>query len=140
MMLADQPDSRLTEQCGNKTCVYESEFRQCFLFYFLICGVIGSVICIVGLFGNALSLIVLQKVGKKKAVSVFLLKSLALADSTFLIAYMFNWNVKSLFNFFGREDITYSTYQFFYTYVAFPVYSAAITISSWNVCLLTIHR
>ena len=139
-MWTNKLDALLTAPDGNDTDVCGAEFDECFLFYFLICGVIGSIICIVGLFGNAVSLIVLQKVGKKNAVSVFLLKSLALTDSTFLIAYGFNWNVDALFNFSGREDITYSTYQYFWTYVVFPVYCAAITMSSWNVCLLTIHR
>ena len=139
-MWTSKLDGSLTKPDGNGTDVCGADFDPCFLFYFLICGVIGSIICIVGLFENALSLIVLQKVGKKNAVSMFLLTSLALTDSTFLIAYGFNWNVEALFNFFGRQDIAYSTIQYFSIYVAFPVYCAAITMSSWNVCLLTIHR
>ena len=47
---------------------------ECFLFYFIVCGVVGGAICAAGLLGNALSLLILHRVGKKNSVSVFLLK------------------------------------------------------------------
>ena len=126
---------------GNSSmlCNTEVDLDNCFLFYFIICGVLGNIICATGLLGNLLSLIILNKVGKK-SVSFFLLKSLAIVDSIYLTAYVFNWNVKSVFNFFGREDLTYSVYQYFWKDVVYPVYCACTTASSWNVCLLTFHR
>ena len=129
------------ECSGNSSMLCNSnvDLDNCFLFYFIICGVLGNTICATGLLGNLLSLIILNKVGKK-SVSFFLLKSLAIVDSFYLIAYVFDWNVKSVFNFFGREDLTYSVYQYFWKYVVYPVYCACITASSWNVCLLTFHR
>ena len=59
-MRTNKLDAPLMAPHGNNTDVCGAEFDTCFLFFFLLCGVIGSVICIVGLFGNALSLIVLQ--------------------------------------------------------------------------------
>ena len=129
------------ERPGNVSmlCNSKVDLDYCFLFYFIICGVLGNIICATGLLGNILSLIILNKVGKK-SVSFFLLKSLAIVDSIYLIAYGLNWNVKSILNFFGREDLTYSVYQYFWKYVVYPMYCAFTSASSWNVCLLTFHR
>ena len=112
---------------------------DCFLFYFILCGIIGATICLVGILCNIVSLLLVCKL-EKQSVTLFLLKSLAIADSIYLLVYLANWSFTSWLNYFGFVGVLYGYTIYVLIYVTYPVYNAFLTISSWTTCLLTIHR
>ena len=112
---------------------------DCFLFYFILCGIIGTAICLVGISCNLVSLLLIRKLEKQSA-SFFLLKSLAITDSIYLSFYLANWSFTAWLNYFGFIGVLYGYTIYVLIYVTYPVYNAFLTISSWTTCLLTIHR
>ena len=112
---------------------------DCFLFYFILCGIIGTTICLVGISCNIISLLLINKL-EKQSVTLFLLKSLAITDSIYLLFYLANWSFTAWLNYFGFIGVLYGYTIYVLIYVTYPVYNAFLTISSWTTCLLTIHR
>ena len=112
---------------------------DCFLFYFILCGIIGTTICLVGISCNIISLLLINKL-EKQSVTLFLLKSLAITDSIYLLFYLANWSFTAWLNYFGFIGVLYGYTIYVLIYVTYPVYNAFLTISSWTTCLLTVHR
>ena len=127
-------DANVTDLC-NKTF----DASPCLLFNFILCGIFGLAICLIGLCGNCISLLILQKL-RKQSVSMFLLKSLSVVDSAYLIGYTFHYTQISVLDFPGDPRLTFSSYNYFWLRVAFPWYCTFGTVSSWLMCLLAIHR
>ena len=111
----------------------------CRLFNFILCGIIGLAICLIGLCGKCISLLILQKLGKQ-SVSMFLLKSLSVVDSAYLLGYTFHYSLVSVLDFSGDPMLTFSGYNYFWLRAAFPCYCTFGTVSSWLTCLLAIDR
>ena len=88
-------DANVTDLC-NKTF----DVTPCRLFNIILCGIIGLAICLIGLCGNCISLLILQKLGKQ-SVSMFLLKCLSVVDSAYLLGYTFHYAPVSLLDFRG---------------------------------------
>ena len=109
------------------------------LFYFMVCGIFGFTICILGISGTLISHKILHKVGRK-SVSIFLLKCLSVADSLYLLGYIFNWSIYSYFLATRDNRLIFSSYEYFHFYVGFPLYTTFLTVSSWMTCFLTIER
>ena len=127
-------NANVTDLC-NKTF----DASPCRLFNFILCGIIGLAICVIGICGNCISLLILQKLGKQ-SVSMFLLKSLSVVDSAYLLGYTFHYTLVSLLDFPGDPKLTFSGYNYFWLRVAFPWYCTFGTVSSWLTCLLAIQR
>ena len=104
-----------------------------------ISRIIGFMICIVGISGNLISHKILHKVGRK-SVSIFLLKCLSVADSLYLLGYVFNWSIYSYLLATRDNRLIFSSYEYFHLYVGFPLYTTFLTVSSWMTCFLTIER
>ena len=122
--------------------IYCDEWKSkqtCFLFFFVVEGVIGTFICAMGISGNILSLFIIHKINNKSA-TMFLLKSLAIADSCILLLFLGEVALPSTLNYFGNYEITNSPYLYFRWYVSFPFMRSSYTVSAWITCLLTLNR
>ena len=91
-------DSNLTDLC-TKTFFAS----PCRLFSFILCGIIGLTICLIGLCGNCISLLILQL--RKHSVSMFLLRALSVADSAYLLGYTFHYALTSIMGFSRRSKV-----------------------------------
>ena len=115
--------------------------QDCNLFLFVVQGVIGTFISTVGIAGNILSLTIIHKVNSnKKSATMFLLKCLAIVDSSTLLLYLAEVALPSIFNYLEYYDITNSGYLYFRWYVTFPFMRLTHTVSAWITCLLTVNR
>ena len=123
----------------DEICKQSDFLNSCTMFYFIVCGIVGSAICIVGISGNLISHKILHKVGRK-SVSIFLLKCLSVVDSLYLLAYIFNWSIYSYLLATRDTRLIFSSYEYFHFYVGFPMYTTFLTVSSWMTCFLTIER
>ena len=78
------------ERNDNIYCDKHESTEDCYLFYFVLHGIIGTFMCTVGITGNILSFIIIRKINNNKmSVTKFLLKSLAIVDSTILVIFVF---------------------------------------------------
>ena len=112
--------------------------KSCDIFYFTVEGVIGLMICAVGLSGNFLSLLIVHTIGKS-SVTFFLFRSLALVDTFYLTTYGLTIVTSALMLYFDEVKAYFSMYQYV-VFVVFPFSSMALTVTSWVTTLLTIHR
>ena len=62
---------------------------------------------------------------------MFLLKTLAIVDSIFLLSYILNWSVTSVIDFTRNERIIFGNYKYFWMYVVVPLYGTVATASYW---------
>ena len=127
-------DPNVTDLCNETFSA-----SPCRLFSFILCGIMGLTISLIGLCGNCISLLILQRLGKY-SVSMFLLRTLSVADSAYLLGYAFNYALPSIMDLPGDPRLTFSGYNYFWLRVAFPWYCTFGTVSSWLTCLLAIHR
>ena len=109
------------------------------LFDFIVDTVITGLITIDGILGNILGFIVL---GKNPSTSTFLiLRSLAVADSLFLVGSLIYHSLKTIYPYTGGP-------MWYYHYVIFPTIQPYVlpcwyviqTASVWLVVLVTVHR
>ena len=115
--------------------------QACYLFFFVVQGVIGTFISTIGIAGTILSLTIIHKMNKnKKSATIFLLKSLAIVDSCTLLLYLAEVALPSIFNYLEYYDITNSGYLYFRWYVTFPFMRLTHTVSAWITCLMTVNR
>ena len=112
--------------------------ESCDIFYFTVEGVIGLMICAVGLSGNFLSLLIIHTIGKS-SVTFFLFRSLAIVDTFYLTTYGLTIVTSALMLYFDEVKAYFSVYQYV-VFVVFPFSSMALTVTSWVTALLTIHR
>ena len=112
--------------------------KSCDIFYFTVEGVIGLMICAVGLSGNFLSLLIIHTIGKS-SVTFFLFRSLAIVDTFYLTTYGLTIVTSALMLYFDEVKAYFSVYQYV-VFVVFPFSSMALTVTSWVTALLTIHR
>ena len=112
--------------------------ESCDIFYFTVEGVIGLMICAVGLSGNFLSLLIIHTIGKS-SVTFFLFRSLAIVDTFYLTAYGLTIVTSALMLYFDEVKAYFSVYQYV-VFVVFPFSSMALTVTSWVTALLTIHK
>ena len=131
------------DQNLNRDEIYCDDWKSaqvCFLFLFVLQAIIGISIWTVGICGNILSLTVIHKINNKKSATMFLLKSLAIADSCVLLLFLAEAAVPSILNYFGKYEISNSHYLYFRWYVSFPFMRSYFTVSAWITCLLTLNR
>ena len=131
------------DQKLNKDEIYCDDWKSaqaCFLFLFVLQGIIGIFIWTVGISGNILSLVIIHKINNKKSATMFLLKSLAIADSCVLLLFLVEVAVPSILNYFRKYEISNSHYLYFRWYVTFQLIRSFFTVSAWITCLLTLNR
>ena len=109
------------------------------LYDFIVMGVLAGALCLLGCAGNVLSMICLSK-DKSKTATPFLLVSLEVADTLFLLA-VFCLRVFTSFvvyhQWFPEEIVLLCMYLAVYVY---PVSLIAETASIWITVLVTVNR
>ena len=131
-------DSESTAASPDDCDAYET-YHACSFFYFISRGIIGLIIFIIGITGNTFSLLIITKV-ERKSVSIFLLKSLAVADTFLLVIFVFQFSIMSILDYVREVNITTSKYLYFRLYVGFPAFLICLSCSAWITCLLAAHR
>ena len=106
-----------------------------------VCNVpLGITLCIFGLIGNIISVIVWTKIIQKQpnrtcSTSVFLI-ALAIADSGLLLCFLFTTAIKT-----SLPSISYSyNYNMFYAYFGFPMFFFFFVASIWLVVAVAVNR
>ena len=126
----------LNEFSTNSTT--EEEVNTCDLFYFMVNGIFGILICAVGLTGNILSFWIIKQMNKK-SVTFLLLRSLAIADALYLLFCLAFIVVPEMIFYSQALGYFYTEFQYVYL-IMFPFISMALTVTTWVTCLLTLHR
>ena len=136
MALTDTDAEFSNESYTNSTS--GEEVDTCELFYFMINGIFGIIICSVGLIGNILSFWIIKQMNKK-SVTFFLLRCLAISDALYLLFCVVLIVVPEIIFYSQALRYFYSGFQYAYM-IMFPFSSMALTVTIWMTCLLTIHR
>ena len=110
----------------------------CSLYLFLVMGVLCGIVCILGIFGNALSLAVLVRLGRD-SVTFLLLSVLAATDIVFLSGYLLFGSIPGIIYFFNHSHST-ELYVIITHYGLFPLVAMAHSISVWITTLVTTYR
>jgi len=112
---------------------------QCMWFHFVVNTVVIGSLCVFGLFGNTLSLFVLER-DHRNRVAVFLLQSLATADNLVLcVAFMDLSIVYGLLPVVGRLDVLQASAPYLIKYVN-PVGYMVQSCAVWITVLLAVNR
>lgn len=90
-----------------------------------------SLLCIVGIFGNIVSVIVLQR-DKERREALFLLQGLAVADAGYLVVALLRYPLKYLL-------VEKENYDLMQPYV-FPLLKTFQTVTIWMMVLVTVDR
>ena len=98
----------------------------------------GTIIPVIGLILNILSLLALSKM-KMNAQSLFLMKSLAWWDSIYLSSWIGMITPRYLAWLGGFEDLQYTVYQYVFR-VVYCFFRISVSMAFWLVCLLTADR
>ncbi|XP_012562545.2 probable G-protein coupled receptor 139 [Hydra vulgaris] len=101
---------------------------------------IGAIICLIGLIGNVLSIVVWRKINKKRSDSGksagVLLIILAFADSGLLVMFFCTETITKL-----HSDIEKNVYFVtFYSYFGFPMFFYFICSSIWMIVCVSVNR
>ena len=128
-------DLNSTPKCQD-AAVYSNEYRQ---YRITIEVFVVAAVCTVGFVGNALSITVLRRDTDRKYATNWLLRTLAVVDTMYLVLCLFMHCVYSIYNFTDWFPILDTTFPYFYPWVWF-LGSWAQTLTVWLVLLLTIDR
>ena len=122
---------------GNDGIRSNGTTSQCILFDFCVSGVVGAVVCAVGVMGNVLSLFILARIDKTTS-TFFLLRTLAFLHTFVLLSSFLSSSLPSILYFsLGTSSLRYIPYlQWFLG----PVSFMAMTATAWTLILLTIYR
>ena len=125
-----------TPEDGSEECEIG---KSCILMYFMFTGSIGMLIFIIGITGNVLSLLIVNRI-ERKSVTLSLRKSLAVVETLLLLIFVFQFCIISILDYFHYVAFTASVYLYFRVYFRFPMLLACLSISGLITCLLTFHR
>ncbi len=90
-----------------------------------------SLLCLVGLFGNIVAIVVLRK-DRERREALFLLQALAVADAFYLLVSIFRYPLKYLM----PSNEMYQSMQL----TIFPLLKTAQAITIWMITLVTVDR
>ena len=126
----------LTETLGTPG---ESYQHSCTLVTgFAINSVLAGSICVLGLVGNSVSFLVLNK-DRETPVASFLLQSLALSDNTFLLLWLLHFSLTDWFNYFRLAQMRCAGWLYVRLYT-YPLLFVGQTCTIWLTVLIAISR
>lgn len=100
--------------------------------------VVGSV-CLFGFLGNALTIVVLKRDSEKSNPTSWLLQSLAIVDSAYLMTCLFIQPIKAMHDLTSRFEGLSGYYPHMEPYL-WPAAAVAQTGTVWMVLLVTVDR
>ncbi len=131
--------------CENITTVIVTSTEKegmddCYIQYRVIIDVfVVGVMCLIGFIGNAMSIVVLSRDQDKKNTTTWLLQTLAVVDTLYLISCFFYQTVNTVCTFTEWIPQLKETFPWALPYV-WAIASIAGTIAVWIVLLVTLDR
>ena len=139
----------------NQTLLEDTPFNMessgttynCDLYRFIMSVVLTGSLCLFGIVGNILTLLVFRKFNKNssdqksRSSAPLLLSGLALSDSLLLFALLIMKTIPSFISFtkiYPQLFLT-GTYWYWFAY-GWPCVGVTLTINTWVTVLITIHR
>ena len=122
----------------NEDDSYEADQANCAIFDFLIEAVAMGIMCIFGFTGNTLSMICLWR-DKSKTATPFLLVSLEVADTLFLVTVLLLRVITSIHTFTGWFIPIMHIFPYFGAYI-YPCALIAETATVYLTLLVTVNR
>ena len=108
----------------------------CQYFVFFLYGLVAGTVCIIGLVGNLISVVVLR-LDSKTPVASFQLMALAVADNLLLALWFIHYCLRYVLRFFGSENPPALIFVRVHT---FPVLYTAQTWTIWLTVLIAFTR
>jgi hypothetical protein len=105
---------------------------------FIILTIGGGALCLLGLAGNALSLVALHR-DSISPVASLLLQSLACVDSIFILLWFWLFSVRSALRFFGANLSAPTLYPYIELY-AFPLLFVLQSATVWLTVTIAVTR
>jgi hypothetical protein len=113
---------------------------ECQLFQTTLYVSVMLIICLPGLIGNAISMVVLGRDSRAAPVAAFLLRSLAVADSAFLLVWTVQYPIRWLVQRFGTSSIQTSFGWICLRVYTFPVLYIGQTLTIWLMLVIAVNR
>ena len=101
-------------------------------------GITGA-ICVLGMIGNSLSLVMFHRLASLSGVMMTLLKVLAWADLSYVTLYSLIQVWPQLVIYIGKGDVIQASLMYGYAYV-WPFVSIMMSLSTWYTVLISVHR
>ena len=134
------PDRRSTTTpntpCFTPSMVLDTD-STCDIYMFLLVGVFGSIVGLVGIIGNGLTLVVISRVGRG-SITFYVLSILAVIDTIYLLCYILTQSIPDLIYYW--DDFVPTDYARYALWAIFPIYCMASTASIWTTTLVTSYR
>ena len=128
------------EPDADRDAYIEEVFREnCRIFDFIVSVLLVGFSCMLGFFGNIISIVILRR-DPRKSVTLFLLTSLAVADFLFLIPITFLFSVPGACRFMVTCSPTLRNLLPYINQYGWAVASMAHTGTVYITVLVTIHR
>lgn len=123
------------------TTIGEEDDQRCGnLFRFVVNSLVAGAICLFGFVGNNVSHVVLGRDQEILPVTRLLLRSLAVADNTFLLLWFVHFSVHDLISFTGVERVIGSVVWLYVRLVTYPVLFIGQTATIWLTVLIAATR
>ena len=126
-------------ECPNSTETTQMVWTTYIIYRVIIDVFVVGFLCLVGFVGNALSIAILYRDHDRKNTTNWLLQTLALVDTLYLIACVFIQPIKTIHDHTDWMPSLKWTFPYIYPYVWVGA-SVAQTITVWMVMLVTIDR
>jgi len=138
-LMSSSSDNDSTTNISGVVDKRDDDAVQCMWFHFVVNTVLIGALCMLGLFGNTLSLLVLQR-DRRNRVAIFLLQSLATADNLLLCIVFVQLSVVfGLLPVVGRLDVQKAMKPYLIKYVN-PVGYMVKSCTIWITVLLAVNR
>lgn len=106
---------------------------------FAISSIGAGILCALGLLGNGISFAILSQDRTTSPVATYLLQSLSMADSVFLVVWFLQFSLDSFFRFFGIDRVFSVAYAYSRAYT-YPLAFVAQTVTVWLTVLIAASR
>ena len=137
--MSDNASVNVTDVAGVVAGAAVDNVDRCMWFRFVVNTLLIGAFCLFGLFGNTLSLIVLER-DRCNRVAVFLLQSLATADNLMLCVAFFELSILyGLMPVVDRLDVQKAIEPYLIKYVN-PIGRAVQSCTIWITVLLAVNR
>jgi len=138
-LCCDNASVNASNSSGPESSLDPGGDERCMWFHFVVNTLLIGALCIFGLFGNTLSLFVLER-DRRNRVAVFLLQSLATADNLCLcVAFIELSVIYGLLPVVGRGDLQVATAPYLIKYMN-PVGTTVQSCAIWITVLLAVNR
>ncbi len=134
--MAEPTNSSVTELIS---CQGIPESKHLVRFRIAVYVFIVSFLCLVGFVGNAVSIVVLRLEKDKKNTTYWLLQTLAVADTLYLVASVFIFTLRTIAEATDWWPLLSRNYPYVQVYI-WPCASVTQTTTVWIIVMITVHR